>query len=187
MWQKLAPALLLIGLASCGARDHSASDAEGGGKVQSAALAKLSPTTTAFPDGAPIPAKFTCDGLGLAPAIQWTDAPQGTKSFALVVDDPDAPGGTFGHWGVYDIPASARSVGGDQHVGTEVMNDFGKPGYGAPCPPPGHGPHHYRFKLYALGTDHLGLPAGATVGALETAVRGHAIAQGQLVGSYERK
>ncbi len=73
-----------------------------------------------------------------------------------MIDDPDAPSGTFRHWGVFDIPDSARSIGGGQRIGTEVTNDFGKPGYGGPCPPRGHGPHHYHFKLFALDADKLG-------------------------------
>ena len=105
----------------------------------------------------------------------------------MVVDDPDAPSGTFRHWGVYDIPASARSIGGAQKLGTEVTNDFGKPGYGGPCPPKGHGPHHYHFKLFALDADRLGISANAKVEEVEAAAKQKAIGQGELVGTYERK
>jgi Raf kinase inhibitor-like YbhB/YbcL family protein len=119
--------------------------------------------------------------------LSWGEPPAGTRSFALVIDDPDAPSGTFRHWGVFDIPASARSIGGGQRVGTEVTNDFGKSGYGGPCPPEGHGPHHYRFKLFALAVDKLDLSSKAKIVDLENAARQHALARGELVGTYERK
>jgi len=155
--------------------------------VENATLAKLTLTSDAFQNGQPIPAQFTCDGADRTPALKWDEPPAGTKSFALVIDDPDAPSGTFRHWGVFDIPASARSIGDSQHVGTEVANDFGKPGYGGPCPPKGHGPHHYHFKLFALNTEKLGLPSSAKVADVENAAKQHAIAQGELVGTYERR
>jgi len=155
--------------------------------VENATLAKLTLTSDAFQNGQPIPAQFTCDGADRTPSLNWDEPPAGTKSFALVIDDPDAPSGTFRHWGVFDIPASARSIGDNQHVGTEVANDFGKPGYGGPCPPKGHGPHHYHFKLFALNTEKLGLPSSAKVADVENAAKQHAIAQGELVGTYERR
>jgi hypothetical protein len=155
--------------------------------VENATLAKLTLTSDAFAEGQPIPVEFTCEGANRTPTIHWSDAPSGTKSFALVIDDPDAPSGTFRHWGVFDIPASARSIGGAEHVGTEVSNDFGKSGYGGPCPPKGHGPHHYHFMLFALDTDKLGLSADAKVVDVEKAARQHAIAEGELIGTYERK
>jgi len=155
--------------------------------VENATLAKLTLTSDAFQNGQPIPAQFTCDGADRTPALKWDEPPAGTKSFALVIDDPDAPSGTFRHWGVFDIPASARSIGDSQHVGTEVANDFGKPGYGGPCPPKGHGPHHYHVKLFALNTEKLGVPSSAKVADVENAAKQHAIAQGELVGTYERR
>jgi len=155
--------------------------------VENATIAKLTLTSDAFREGQPIPVEFTCDGANRTPTIQWSDAPSGTKSFALVIDDPDAPSGTFRHWGVFDIPASARSIGGAEHVGTEVSNDFSKSGYGGPCPPKGHGPHHYHFKLFALDIDKLGLSADGKVVDVENAARRHAIAEGELIGTYERK
>jgi len=155
--------------------------------VENATLTKLSLTSDAFQNGQPIPTQYTCDGADQTPALHWGEPPAGTKSFALVIDDPDAPSGTFRHWGVYDIPASARSLGGGQKLGTEVANDFGKPGYGGPCPPKGHGPHHYHFKLFALDIDRLDVSPGAKVVDVENAATRHAIAQGELVGIYERK
>jgi Raf kinase inhibitor-like YbhB/YbcL family protein len=185
---RIAPALALAGLASCGAGDRSANQTQGAATVDNAAaLTKLELTSDAFQDGQPIPAQFTCDGANQTPTLHWSDPPEGTKSFALVIDDPDAPSGTFRHWGVFDIPASARSIGGGQRAGTEVANDFGKTGYGGPCPPEGHGPHHYHFKLFALDVDKLDVGADAKVVDVEKAAAKHALAQGELIGTYERK
>ena len=183
----MAPALALAALASCGASNRAANDTQEGGNVESATLAKLGLTSDAFQDGQVIPTQYTCDGMDQTPVLTWGDPPSGTKSFALVIDDPDAPSGTFRHWGVFDIPASARSIGGAQHVGTEVTNDFGKPGFGGPCPPKGHGPHHYHFKVFALDTDKLEIPSGAKVKDVEDAAAKRAIARGELIGTYERR
>ena len=183
-----APALALIALSSCGASNHAANQSSNGGTaVENATLTKLNLTSDAFQSGQPIPTQYTCDGADQTPALSWGEPPQGTKSFALVIDDPDAPSGTFRHWGVFDIPASARSIGGGKRIGTEVTNDFSKPGYGGPCPPKGHGPHHYHFKLFALDVDRLGLSPNAKIVDVENAARQHAIGQAELVGTYERK
>ena len=155
--------------------------------MEDKALTRISLTSGAFKDGQPIPKEFSCDGANRSPALIWGDPPADTKSFALVIDDPDAPSGTFRHWGVYDIPASARSIGGGEKAGTEVTNDKGTTGYTGPCPPPGHGLHHYHFKLFALDVDKLGLPNGAKAIDVENAAAKHAIAQGELVGTYERR
>lgn len=179
--------MLFVALASCGARNNATHEGNGGPAVEHATLAKLNMNSNAFKDGGPIPVDYTCDGADRTPVLRWGAPPPETKSFALVIDDPDAPSGTFRHWGVYDIPASARAIGGNQRVGTQVNNDFGKPGYGGPCPPKGHGPHHYHFKLFALNVDRLDVPAGAKVVDVENAAQRHAIAQGELVGTYERK
>ena len=179
--------MLFVALASCGARDNAAKETNGGSAVENETLAKISLTSDAFQDGQPIPVQYTCDGADQSPTLHWGEPPEGTKSFALVIDDPDAPSGTFRHWGVFDIPASARSIGGRQHIGTEVSNDFGKPGYGGPCPPKGHGPHHYHFKLFALGVDRLNLQSASKVLDVENEAARHAIAQGELIGTYERR
>ena len=184
---QLIPALALVALASCGMRNHATNESNGGTAVENATLTKLALTSSAFQNGQPIPVRYTCDGENQSPALSWGDPPQGTKSFALVIDDPDAPNGIFRHWGVFDIPASTRSIGGGQRVGTEVTNDFGKAGYGGPCPPKGHGPHHYHFKLFALDVDKLNIAARAKVLDVENEATKHAIAQGELVGTYERK
>ena len=181
-----AMAVSLVALASCGVGSKAKNQTNGEAKVDDAALTRLTLTSDAFQDGQQIPPQFTCDGANRAPAIHWPNAPAATKSFALVLDDPDAPGGTFRHWGLYNIQASARSLGGP-HSGTEVTNDFGKPGYGGPCPPKGHGPHHYHFKLFALDVERLELGPDAKVSDVERAATSHAIAQGELVGTYERR
>jgi Raf kinase inhibitor-like YbhB/YbcL family protein len=184
---QLASALGLAALASCGASNHSADRAKGGNVVENATLTHLNLTSDAFQSGQPIPSQFTCDGADQTPALHWGEPPAGTKSFALVIDDPDAPSGTFRHWGVYDIPASARSIGGEQRIGTEVHNDFGKPGYGGPCPPKGHGMHHYHFKLFALDVDRLNVGSNAKVVDVENEASKHAIARVELIGTYERR
>jgi hypothetical protein len=181
------PAFALLLLASCGASHDPANQTNGASAVDNTTLTRIDLATNAFQAGQPIPTQYSCDGANRATELNWGEPPPGTKSFAFVVDDPDAPNGTFRHWGVFDIPASARSIGGTQRVGTEVANDFGKRGYGGPCPPPGHGPHHYHFKLFALDTEKLGLNADAKVADVENAARKHAIAQGELIGTYERR
>ena len=185
--QGIASAAALIALASCGARDRAANQIQGERNVENATLAKLEIRSNAFQNGGPIPVQYTCDGMDQSPALTWSDPLPNTKGFALVIDDPDAPSGTFGHWGVYGIPASARSIGEGQRIGTEVKNDFGKPRYGGPCPPKGHGVHHYHFKLFALDVDKLSLGPNAKVADVEREARKHVIAQGELVGTYERK
>ena len=140
-----------------------------------------------FADGGAIPRDFTCDGMGIRPALRWSEPPAGTKSLALIVDDPDAPGGTFGHWGMFDIPPAVRFIGGQGVAGRQAKNDFGSPGYGGPCPPPGHGPHHYRFKLLALDVERLDVRGGAGVKDVEKAALKHLVGRAELTGIYERK
>jgi Raf kinase inhibitor-like YbhB/YbcL family protein len=182
-----APVLALAALAGCGAKEEVSNRANGDTAVENATLTKLAVTSAAFEDGQPIPAQYTCDGAGQSPALAWGEPPPGTKSFALIVDDPDAPSGLFRHWGAYDIPASARSIAEGQAVGNQAVNGFGKSGYGGPCPPTGHDPHHYHFKLYALDVAELGLPGNPKVEEIESEAQKHAIAQGELIGTYERK
>lgn len=142
----------------------------------------------AFNDGETLPAKYTCDGDDRSPPLAWSGPPEGTKSFALVVDDPDAPGGTFRHWGAWNIPAGTRVIEeGQDGQFAQAVNDFGRPGYGGACPPEGHGPHHYRFKLFALDTDRLNLPSAAKVSDVEKAAAEHQVGRAELTGTYERK
>ena len=143
------------------------------------------------PDGA-IPVQHTCDGRDVSPALHWTGPPPKTKSFALIVDDPDAPGGTWVHWVLYAIPAAASEVAESvpprdnvAGVGVQGANDFGKVGYGGPCPPRGPA-HRYFFKLYALDGE-LSLPAKKTKAQLLKALEGHVLGQADLVGRYKRK
>jgi Raf kinase inhibitor-like YbhB/YbcL family protein len=177
----------LAALASCGSGSNASNQAQGGNAVENATQRRLTLTSDAFHNGQPIPTVYSCDGANHSPAISWNEPPAGTKSFALVIDDPDAPKGTFRHWGVYNIPASARGIDQGQHIGTEVNNDGGKPGYTGPCPPKGNGVHHYHFKLFALGVDRLDLSGDAKVADVEAAASSHAIAQGELIGTYERR
>ncbi len=140
-----------------------------------------------FQDGKPIPAVHSCDGADRSPALSWDEPPLGTKSLALIMDDPDAPDGTFRHWAAYDIAPNPRSIPRGESVGKQATNDFGKSGYGGPCPPKGHGVHHYHFKLYALDVDGLTPPDSAKVEQVEQEAKRHAIAKAEIVGTYERK
>jgi Raf kinase inhibitor-like YbhB/YbcL family protein len=145
---------------------------------------------TAFAEGGWIPDLHTCQGADLSPALEWSGEPAGTLSFALIVDDPDAPGGVWNHWLLYDIPEKVHNLsqgykGGS--LGVSGKNDFGKPGYGGPCPPKGHGPHRYFFKLYALNVPSLGLPHSVKRAQLDQAMEGHMLAQAQYMGRYERQ
>ncbi len=146
--------------------------------------------SSAFPEGGTIPKLHTCDGADLSPALEWSGAPANAKSFALIMDDPDAPAGTWNHWLLWDIPVSTHSLAQGfkpGQTGESGTNDFGKPGYGGPCPPKGHGPHRYFFKLYALDTESLDLRAGAKRADLDRALRNHTVAEAQYMGRYERR
>lgn len=171
----------LVGLAAC--QEHSA--ARGGDPMP---LEIKSPD---FAAGGTIPKQFTCDGEDMSPALEWSAPPEGTKSFALIGDDPDAPVGTWVHWVVFDLPASARGIPQNfpkteqsADGARQGRNDFKKIGYGGPCPPPGR-PHRYFFKLYALDTK-LNLQAGASKKDVEKAMQGHVLGQGEHMGRYGR-
>jgi hypothetical protein len=147
--------------------------------------------TTAFTPGGDLPRKFTCEGPDVSPALTWSEPPAGTKSFALIADDPDAPRGTFVHWVVYNLPATARRLtealpGNDEMSGggRQGMNDFPMSGYGGPCPPPGKY-HRYFFRLYALDTV-LNLKSGATRQELDRAMKGHVLAEAEVMGRFRR-
>jgi Raf kinase inhibitor-like YbhB/YbcL family protein len=147
--------------------------------------------STAFSGGGTIPKKFTRDGPDVSPPLRWTRAPAAAQSFALIMDDPDAPVGTWVHWVLYDLPADATELPEgvekqEQLVNRAIQgrNDFRRIGYGGPCPPPGT-PHHYYFKLYALDTK-LNLKGGATKPELERAMKGHILGEAELVGRYGR-
>ena len=157
----------------------------------SKAQSSLSLTSAAFAPGSAIPVDYTCSGSDKSPPLAWRDAPAATKSFALVVDDPDAPGGTFVHWAVYNLPATATaliegvpSAANIPGGGTNGVNNFGHVGYNGPCPPPGK-VHHYRFHLYALDTT-LKLGESADASAVQAAIKGHVLASGELTGTFSR-
>ena len=145
-------------------------------------------TSPAFVDDGEIPVRFTCDGEDVSPPLAWSGAPTATQSFVLICRDPDAPRGTWYHWGVFDIPATLEGLA--EHCRPQAsglmqaLNDFGQQGYGGPCPPPGHGRHHYHFLLHALDTAHLGQPAKAGCRAVEQAARTHTLATAELIGRY---
>jgi hypothetical protein len=143
-----------------------------------------------FPPGGTIPAEFTCAGANHSPAVRWSGAPPGTKSFALILDDPDAPGGTWNHWLLWNIPGTASSLKQGEEPRKPVRsgtNDFGKPGYGGPCPPKGHGPHRYFFRLFALDAAEVDAPAGARRALLDCALAPHILARAEYMGRFERK
>jgi hypothetical protein len=147
-------------------------------------------TSSGFADRGTIPTKFTCDGTNLSPALAWQGAPNATRSFVLIVDDPDAPTGPFTHWLLYDIPLAVRSLAEGQKpgwTGHSGVNDFDRRGYGGPCPPRGHGLHRYVFTVFAVDVDTLGLVEGASRIHVEARMRGHVVATAKLMGKYERR
>ena len=147
--------------------------------------AKIKIISSAFQHGGNIPSKFTCDGSNASPPLQISDVPSDAKGLVLIVDDPDAPSGLFTHWTAWNIsPQTSTVAEGSTPKGAHGTNDFGKSGYGGPCPPSGI--HRYYFKIFALDRE-LDLPAGAKRGQLDAAMKGHVIAQGELMGRYSRK
>ena len=148
-------------------------------------------TSKAFEHKGIIPSQFTCDGQDISPPLIWSEPPADTKSLALICDDPDAPGKTWVHWVVYNLPPSCRSLpeavpGGKKIAsgGLQGISDFRKLAYGGPCPP--GGTHRYFFKIYALNR-MLDLESGATKAELERKIKGHILEQGELMGYYSRK
>jgi hypothetical protein len=159
--------------------------------IQTGAAMSFQISTSAFPSGEMIPKKFTCDGPDLSPPLTWKDAPAATQSFAIIMDDPDAPVGTWVHWVLYKLPASTNElpegVEKQEQLASGALagrNDFRKIGYNGPCPPPGKS-HRYYFKLYALDTK-LSLNAGATKADLERAMKGHILSRTEIIGRYGR-
>jgi Raf kinase inhibitor-like YbhB/YbcL family protein len=167
------------------AREAVAAEQAGASKPQ---VATLEVRSNAFAPNGPIPRKYTKEGEDVSPALQWGEPPPGTREFALINDDPDAPRDhPWVHWVAYEIPAEARGLPEGAKTGyTAGTNDFGDPGYGGPMPPAGHGVHHYHFKLYALDAP-LGAAPGIKKGELLRLMEGHVLATGEVVGTYERK
>lgn len=139
-------------------------------------------------EGKTVPKEFTCDGLNISPELVWKDAPVGAKSLVLIVEDPDAPSGTFTHWVVYDIPATANKFEKNALPSgvKQGLTDFGYARFGGPCPPKGHGEHRYYFMLNALDVPSLGIKDKATREDVEKAFKGHALAEAKLMGRYGR-
>ena len=149
-------------------------------------------SSAAFEQGEPIPPKYSCDGEDISPPLAWDDPPTGTQSLALIMDDPDAPGGTWDHWILFNIPPELRELQEDLPVTGKNQdpeaifagnNSWGRAGYGGPCPP--SGTHRYFFKLYALDTI-INLLPGATKNELMNAMDGHILAEDELMGTYSR-
>jgi Raf kinase inhibitor-like YbhB/YbcL family protein len=141
-------------------------------------------TSSAFGNGESIPRRHTCEGEDLSPPLSWSGVPEAARSLALIVDDPDAPSGTFTHWLAWGIDPAAGGLREGEAAPLEGRNDFGETGYRGPCPPPGHGPHRYFFRLHALEEDPE-LQPGAGKDELERAVAG-AVEVAELIGTYER-
>ncbi len=173
--------LVPIVLAACGG------GGSGGVEVGPAPAAGMAVTSAAFAEGDTIPVEFTCDGEDVSPPLQWSGVPDGAAELVLVVEDPDAPGGTFVHWLVVGIDPGATGIdrGGVPAGARQGTNDFGNAAYGGPCPPGGDEPHRYVFRVSAL-SEETGLSDGASVDDVSEAVRGTEIARGELVGRYGR-
>ena len=151
---------------------------------------KLAIASSAFPESGMIPRKYSCDGQDISPDLSWEGVPEATRSLALICDDPDAPAGTWVHWVLFNIPPGEKGFPAEiapqgklSNGALQGTNDFGRLGYGGPCPP--RGTHRYYFKLYALDA-MLPLNAGATKAQVEAAMKGHILAQAQLIGKYKR-
>ena len=181
---RVALCLMLLGMlaAGCASQETALSEED------EMALSLSSPV---FQEGEKIPVKYTCDGQDMSPPLMWGEPPPGTQAFALIMDDPDAPGGVFTHWVIFNLPVDSRefpeAVPRDNQLENKAlqgMTDFGRVGYGGPCPPPGPA-HHYLFSLYALDQP-LDLNAGASKKQVLDAMHGHILAQGQLTGIYQR-
>ncbi len=185
---------LQAGCSSSGGRDEASASGNmetARSAAKEASAMALTIRSNAFEEGARIPVQYTCDDKDLSPALTWEGAPEGTKSYALICDDPDAPMGTWVHWVIFNIPADSTGLpeGLDKAPrlddGTiQGKNSWGRHGYGGPCPPPGK-PHRYFFKLYALDTT-LDLDDSARKNDLLAAMKGHVLAEAQTMGTYGR-
>lgn len=176
---------LLLGLLAACQGEETASDQQPGVGVN------LQVKSTAFAQSEEIPVRFTCDGEDVSPPLSWSEPPPGTQSLVLIADDPDAPGGTWDHWVLFNIPAAVRllpeNVPADPHpsgMGTQGSNSWQNLGYGGPCPPSGS-THRYYFHIHALDSE-LDLEAGSTKKEIEQAMEGHILAQGALMARYGR-
>lgn len=181
----LIPAILSIIIIIVGCNPEYIAQKYTEEKEKTPGVGKMKLTSPAFENNNEIPLEYTCDGPNIAPELNIEDVPENTKSLALIMDDPDAPAGTWVHWVVWNIPSDARTIAkGTEPQGTQGTTSFGKQGYGGPCPP--SGTHRYFFKLYALDTT-LELKDGSTKEQLEQAMDGHIIEKVDLIGTYKRK
>jgi Raf kinase inhibitor-like YbhB/YbcL family protein len=188
-WRRWGIIIFLLALALAGCSNRSSQPVKNSNATPKEEM-KLKISSAAFQDGSQIPSKYTCDGANVSPPLQWSGVPQSAKTIVLICDDPDAPAKTWVHWVVYDLPAGATTlpealpanekpaIGGKQG-----KNDFGKIGYGGPCPP--SGTHRYFFKLYAIDTETSLEPSASKDQVLKT-IEGHILAQGELIGKYKR-
>jgi Raf kinase inhibitor-like YbhB/YbcL family protein len=142
-------------------------------------------TSESFEHGEPIPERHSCSGEDASPPLVWSSPPEEARSMALIVHDPDAPSGDFVHWLAWGLDPADGGIEENSPAPAEGTNGFGRPGYAGPCPPPGHGPHRYLFRLYALDSAPK-LEAGAAREQLEDAIEGHALAEAELMGTFER-
>jgi Raf kinase inhibitor-like YbhB/YbcL family protein len=170
---------------SCKDRGQAGSAPAGGKKME------IKITSPAFEDNGLIPPRYTCDGADISPPLQWDALPEGTKSIAIICDDPDAPMGTWVHWVLFNLPAETKelveNIPPDRTLpdgASQGISDFGRIGYGGPAPP--SGTHRYFFKIYALDTQ-IDLTSGANKRQLLNAMQGHILGRGQLIGKYKRQ
>lgn len=181
--------LLILILIGCAGRPQPIVQQPAADKPKTA-KPEIKLTSTALKEGEAIPRTYTCDGVNVSPPFEWSGVPKAAKTLVIIADDPDAPGGMWVHWVLYNLPAD--NIGFVENLpateklvagGFQGKNDFEKIGYGGPCPP--SGTHRYFFKIYALDVE-LPLKAGATKAEVEKAMSGHIVAQGQLMGTYQR-
>jgi Raf kinase inhibitor-like YbhB/YbcL family protein len=172
--------LVALALAGCGGGDRVSGAAP-------SAPAKITLSSPAFPDGGTIPRRYSCDGPGVSPQLRWSGVPSGTEQLALLVEDPDAPGGTFVHWVLFHLAPGLRGLDADTvpDGARQGVNSAGSDGWTGPCPPKGDAPHHYEFTLYALRAP-LDLPDGTKPAAVRAAIAKTALARGRLVGRFGR-
>ena len=157
---------------------------EAHGNVMGGKKMAITITSSAFSEGSMIPRQYTCDGEDISPELDWFGTPEGTVSLALIMDDPDAPMGTWVHWVLYNLPMDLSGLReGMTGVGLDGSNSWGTTGYGGPCPP--SGTHRYFFKLYALDIN-LDFESIVDKAALEAAMEGHILGQAELMGTYSR-
>jgi Raf kinase inhibitor-like YbhB/YbcL family protein len=148
-------------------------------------MGELSLTSESFTHGDPIPSRHARDGANTTPSLSWSGLPEGTRSIAVICEDPDAPSGNFVHWVAWGIDAGADGLAEGDSAPREGRNGFGGSGYEGPAPPPGHGSHRYFFRVHALDVEPV-LDAGASREELEAAIEGHVLASSELMGTYER-